>query len=105
MAEAVATEWGLQVASSIGVTNGVVESDSLEVIELVNTRSGNMSEIFWVISKILEKKKTFQNFKTQHVLRICNGIAHALAKLALQRNETVIWLDEFPTDIMYLLSS
>ena len=55
MAEAVATEWGLQVASSIGVTNGVVESDSLEVVELVNKRSGNMSEIFWVISKILEK--------------------------------------------------
>ena len=105
MAEAAAMEWGLQVASSIGVTNGVVESDSLEVVELVNKKSSNMSEVFWVISEILEKHKTFQNFKVQHVLRTWNGIAHALAKLALQRNETVIWLDEFPTDIMFILSN
>ena len=105
MAEAAAMEWGLQVASSIGVTNGVVESDSLEVVELVNKKSTNMSEVFWVISEILEKQKTFQNFKAQHVLRTWNGIAHALAKLALQRNETVIWLDELPTDIMFFLSN
>ncbi|KAH9721602.1 putative reverse transcriptase/RNA-dependent DNA polymerase [Citrus sinensis] len=105
MAEAAAMEWGLQVASSIGVTNGVVESDSLEVVELVNKKSSNMSEVFLVISEILEKQKTFHNFKAQHVLRTWNGIAHALAKLALQRNETVIWLDEFPTDIMFILSS
>ena len=98
-------EWGLQVASRVGVTAGIFESDSLDVVELVNKRTSYMSEIFWVISEILENRKNFQNFKAQHIPRTCNGIAHALAKLTLQRNEIVIWLDEFPTDIMYLFSS
>ncbi|KAH9684606.1 putative reverse transcriptase/RNA-dependent DNA polymerase [Citrus sinensis] len=45
MAEAAAMEWGLQVTSSIGVTNGVVESNSLEVVELINKKSSNMPEV------------------------------------------------------------
>lgn len=59
MAEAAAMEWGLQVALRVGVTAGIFESDSLEVVELVNKRTSNMSEIFWVISEILEIRKNF----------------------------------------------
>ena len=54
MAEATTMEWGLQVALRVGVTAGIFESDSLEVVELVTKRTSNMSEIFWVISEILE---------------------------------------------------
>ena len=93
----------------------LVESDSHELVELVNNRISNMSEIVWVIFEILEKKNDFQNFKTQHTLKLCNDIAHSLAKLALQKiesvmwllalqkMESVMWLDEI--HVLYLISS
>ena len=95
MAEAAAMDWGMQVAARAGGKSILIESDSHELVELVNNRISSMSEIVWVIFEILEKKNDFQNFKAQHILRLCNGIAHSLAKLALQKKESVMWLDEF----------
>lgn len=99
MAKAVAVEWVLQVALKVGGTSMVLESDSQEVVSLVNNRKNSMYEIFWVISKILENKKNFYNFKAQHTPRLYNGIAHSIAKFALQMMEIVIQLDEVPIDI------
>ncbi|KDO35906.1 hypothetical protein CISIN_1g037050mg, partial [Citrus sinensis] len=105
MTQAATIEIGMQVALSVGGYSVLFESDSHEVVELVNNRTNSMSKIIWVIFEILEKKKNFQNFKAQHTPRSCNGIAHFLAKLVLQKKEIVIWLDEIPTDILYLISS
>ena len=103
MAEATAMEWGLQVAAKANITVGIFESDSLEVIDLINKKSSSLTEIGWLISDIQENLQNFQNFKVQHSPRDCNSAAHSLAKLALHKKETVIWLDEIPPDIMYLL--
>lgn len=107
MDEAAAMEQGLHVALRAGVTAGIFESDSLEVVELVNMKTSSMAEIYQLIAEILEKKKkkNFQNFKAQHISRNYNGTAHELAKLALQKQEIVSWLDEIPTNILYLCSS
>lgn len=99
MTKAVAVEWVLQVALKVGGTSVILESDSQEVVSLVNNRKNSMYEIFWVISKILENKKNFYNFKAQHTPRLYNGIAHSIAKFALQMMEIVIQLDEVPIDI------
>ncbi|KAL9448618.1 hypothetical protein AB3S75_015991 [Citrus x aurantiifolia] len=66
MAEAAAMEWGLQVALRVGGTSVLLESDCHEVVELINNKDSSMAEIIWVISEILEIKKSFQNFKAQH---------------------------------------
>ncbi|KAL9411912.1 hypothetical protein AB3S75_045503 [Citrus x aurantiifolia] len=102
MAEATAMEWGLQVAEKANISFGIFESDSLEVIDLLNKKSSSLTEIGWLISDIQENLQNFQNFKAQHSPRDCNYAAHSLAKLALQKKETVIWLDEIPPEIMYL---
>ena len=103
MVEAAAMEWGMQVAARVGGKSVLIESDSHELVELVNNRISSMSEIVWVILEILEKKNNFQNFKAQHTPRLCNGISHSLAKLALQKKESVMWLDEI--HVLYLISS
>lgn len=105
MAEAAAMEWGMQVAAKVGGKSVLVESDSHELVELVNKIIRSMSEIAWVIFEILEKKNDFQNFKAQHTPRLCNGIAHSLAKLALQKMESLMRLDEISADVLYLISS
>lgn len=47
----------MQVALSAGGYSVLFESDSHEVVELVNNRTNSMSEIIWMIFEILEKKK------------------------------------------------
>lgn len=90
---------GIASCFKLGGTSVILESDSQQVVSLVNNRKNSMYEIFWVISKILENKKNFYNFKAQHTPRLYNGIAHSIAKFALQMMEIVIQLDEVPIDI------
>lgn len=66
---------------------------------------GTLTETFWVIFDILETKKSFQNFKAQHVPRSCNIVAHSMAKLALRKLDSFVWLDEIPADVLCLLAS
>lgn len=56
MVEAAAMEWGMQVAARVGGKSVLIESDSHELVELVNNRISSMSEIVWVILEILEKR-------------------------------------------------
>lgn len=58
-----------------------------------------------MIFDILESKRSFQNFKAQHVPRKFNTIAHDLAKLALRKLDPCIWLDEILDDVLYLIPS
>ena len=94
LSEAKAVLWGMQAAAKAGATSVILESDSKGVRELINKKRGTLAEIFWVIFDILETKKIFQNFKAQHVSRKCNFLAHDLAKLALKKSDSSIWLDE-----------
>ena len=80
-AKASATLWGLKVAFKAGAIFVDLESDLKGAIELINNKMGTLTKTFWVIFDILETKKSFQNFKAQHLPKSCNIIAHALAKL------------------------
>ncbi|KAL9440285.1 hypothetical protein AB3S75_019028 [Citrus x aurantiifolia] len=105
MSEAKAALWGIQVPIKAGASSILLESDSKRVTVLINSKRSTLTELFWVIFDILEAKKSFQNFKAQHVVRTCNTLAYDLTKLALRKSESCIWLDEFPAEILYLFSS
>lgn len=81
----------------------IIESDSQEVVDLINDKAGSRSEIFWVIAEVHARKHDFQDFKVQHVNRFCNALSHSLAKMALEKNDEV-WLDHFPPEILYLVN-
>lgn len=105
MAEAKAVLWGMQAAITAGAASVIIESDSKGVVQPINNNNkGTLTEIFWVILDILELNKNFQNFKAQHVFRRSHILAHFMAKLALKKFDSSIWLDEIPVDIMYLFS-
>lgn len=78
MAEAAAIKWGMQVALKTGLVSALLESDCLEVVQIVNNRCSSMVEISWMISEILEMNNSFQNFRAQHTATINNSAAHAL---------------------------
>ncbi|KAH9743515.1 putative reverse transcriptase/RNA-dependent DNA polymerase [Citrus sinensis] len=62
-AEAEAMEWGLQVAKDAHVKDVIMESDSQEVVSLVNNRQGSRSEIYWVVLEIQKLKESFDHEK------------------------------------------
>lgn len=44
-AEAEAAKWGLYVAQTVRLSSVIIESDSLEVVELINNRKNSRTEI------------------------------------------------------------
>lgn len=67
--EAEAMEWGIQMAAQAGARSLMVESDSQEVVNLVNNMQGSRCEIFWVISEIQNLIKGFDHVNIQYAHR------------------------------------
>lgn len=63
-----------------------------------------MAEICWRIEEIQASLKNQSRSSIQFVPRKCNIIAHSLAKVALDYENPAAWLEEFPVQIMLLLS-
>ena len=61
-------------------------------------------EIFWVISEIQDRMKRLKKVKIQHTPRGCNSLAHSLANLALELNDFVFWVNNIPTNFLYLFT-
>ena len=106
-AGAEAMEWGLLVAREAKVKAVIVESDSQGVVSLVNNKQGSRSEIYWVISEIQKLMENFEcvSVSIKYTPRSYNDITHSLAKLALEKRETVVWKGSYPSQVMYLFSS
>lgn len=104
-AGAEAMSWGLSIAKHAKLPNIIMESDSQETIDLVNSRKSSRTDIQWEISEVQSKMKEFNAVKVQHISRSCNTIAHSLAKRALESGETAICIVSYPSEIMYLFKS
>ncbi|KAH9781766.1 putative reverse transcriptase/RNA-dependent DNA polymerase [Citrus sinensis] len=99
LAEAEAVLWGLQLARNADVSSLIIESDCLEVVQLVNNTKGSRSEIFWTILAIQNQMKIFQKVVVNHIPRHCNACAHYLAKIALGKISPCMWLGNIPAEL------
>ena len=57
-----------------------------------------------MIAEVQSKRNDFHAVKIQHTSRSCNAMAHSLAKLELERSESIVWVGSYPSEIMYLLN-
>ena len=103
--EAEAVLFGIQVAQQVEYLPMIIESDSTEVVELVWRRKSSLTEVSWTVEEIKQQLQISNASSLQYVPRNCNAIAHAIAKVALDFENSVIWLEEFPVKIMMLLSN
>lgn len=51
-AEAQAVKWGMQVAKEANLTKVIIETDFNPVVDLVNNKTSNRTEIWWTILDI-----------------------------------------------------
>lgn len=94
----------LQAARQAKCVPFIIESDSLEVVDLSKNRKRSMAEISWTIKEIQSSLKNQSQSSIQFVPRLCNSIAHSIAKVALEYEHPVLWLDDFPARILLTLS-
>ncbi|XP_075658905.1 uncharacterized protein LOC142628749 [Castanea sativa] len=91
--EAKVVEVGLQFAKQLGITDFIIEGDSLIVSKALNQSSSVPMSIDAVIMGIGEASLEFHNVVFSHVKRNANTFAHLLAKYAKGTDHQCMWLE------------
>lgn len=105
MAGAKAIFTGLQAAKEQGYTKVVMESDSLQAIQALQTGVGDSSDFHLVLDDILALVPDFESVKFSFVKRAGNSVVHALAHLQPMEMGKRWWEDDFPNSIVCLAAN
>ncbi|XP_074289342.1 uncharacterized protein LOC141614496 [Silene latifolia] len=97
VAEACAVLDGLEEAVQRGIQNVEIESDCLQVIEVLKDRKTGRSGFAHLIEDILDCSTKFQSVIWSHVSRNNNCVAHALAHCFPCVSGKVVWDDDLPS--------
>ena len=85
-AEAEAIRFGLEIAENVRCFPLIVESDSQEVVDLVNSKTSSRAEIFWVASEVQDRMKRLNQVKVQHTPRGWQYISSLSCKISIRAN-------------------
>ncbi|KAJ4717566.1 Ribonuclease H-like domain containing protein [Melia azedarach] len=102
-AEALAILEGVKIACDSGLQPLIVESDAINVVNLINGKLSSKGEIIWIISEIQNYVRKNKFLVIKYVPRTVNVAAHHLAKLALLSKESSIWMEETPQELEHFL--
>lgn len=97
---------GLRMVVSKGLANVILESDSLELVKLLN----NLNDIplehhaFVLLYQIIQLRKDFDRLLFVHCCREANQSADHLAHLAHTLPQGITYLDQPPHGLLFLLS-
>ncbi|RXH89245.1 hypothetical protein DVH24_031602 [Malus domestica] len=92
-----------EMAQQQGFQQVVVESDCLKAIATLNWTHSDLSAIGTIADDVLQLASTFPMVRFIHVSRLCNGVAHLLAKFALSSSNNLVWFEEPPILVQELL--
>ncbi|KAL5808887.1 hypothetical protein ACOSQ3_029578 [Xanthoceras sorbifolium] len=104
-AEALAILEGLKFAASMGVFPIGVESDTASVVGAIRSNKPPRSELGLIVDEILEFVIGFLVLSFCFCSRLCNSVAHGLAKFGVSSSSPCIWLEETPLCVEHLVSS
>ena len=100
--EAEACRDGLRLALNMEIRDMIMETDSLQLVSLWNSRRQQLLEIAVILQDIEEMVQSLTSFYFAHVKRSANNVAHLCAKQASQSRPSLLWQDHPPS---FLLSS
>jgi ribonuclease HI len=95
-AEALAARDGLVLAHSGGFHKVILETDNLELVNLLQSVAGERSQIAGLWHEISEISKVFSSISFSFVRREGNGAAHQCAKLLPLSIPECVWSEGFP---------
>ena len=98
-AKALASCRAVVFAKELCLLSVIVEGDSMLVVQAVTNKRENLKLFGHVVKEIHGLCSSFTRISFQHVRREGNKLAHALARKAVLSTDTVVWVEELPTDL------
>ena len=98
-AEALACSRAVAFARELSLFSVIVEGDSIMVVQAVTNKRENLTLFGHVFKEIHGSCSSFTRISFQHVRREGNKLAHALAQRVVLSADTVVWVEELPTDL------
>ena len=77
----------------------IVEGDNMRIVQAASNKRENLTLFGHVIKEIHDSCSSFTRISFQHVRRDGNKLAHALARRAVLSADTIVWVEELPTDL------
>ncbi|KAL2893377.1 Transcription-repair-coupling factor [Bienertia sinuspersici] len=102
MEEAHAALFDVQLASRLGYTEVILESDSLQVVQAIITEADGGASIFLFYDDIVKRKNAFNSFLCSHVKRDGNRVSHLVARGDVEVGLERIWFDPIPQNFCML---
>ncbi|KAK2661569.1 hypothetical protein Ddye_000143 [Dipteronia dyeriana] len=99
IAEAMAIRRGFRLAMESGLVPVVLESDALEVVNLLQSKIVPNSELGVIIHDISDIVDNSFLCSFHFVHRLANKVAHGLTKLALAHRGEFVWLEDCPLSV------
>ena len=103
--EACAARFGMKVAKSLGFNHIILETDATGVAHALNSKTYKLDYASTFVKDCHYLINDFSSVKFMHAKRSCNKVAYELARAALSKDGTNIWVDEGPLEIMALVIS
>ena len=101
--EALAAQRAMELALEIGLNKGVLEGDSLILMNAVKTNSHSLAQFGHIIKDIEFLASQFSIIYFSHVKRHCNTIAHSIARRALSFSSLQVWMEDVPLELADVL--
>ena len=102
--EFLAFESGILLAEELKISNIIIESDVLAVIQSVE--KGEIGGCLGhLVHGIILSLKDFISWSLNHVKRNYNRVAHELAQEAKRREESRVWKGTYPSLISQLIQN
>ena len=99
-----AIETGNLLAEELKLSNIIIESDTLAVIQSVEKgeTSGSLGHL---VQGIIHSLKDFNSWSLKQVKRNYNRVAHELAQEVKRREESKVWKGTYPSMISQLIQN
>ena len=101
--EALVAQRAMELALEIGLNKGVLEGDSLILMNALKTNSHSLAQFGHIIKDIQFLASQFSIISFSHVKRHCNTIAHSIARWALSFSSLQVWMEDVPLELADVL--
>ena len=98
--EALAAHKALEFAREVGISEAVLEGDSLLVMKALNTKNIGLAPFGLLLHDSVLLFTSFSKLSYSHTKREGNLVAHNLAQLAINISNCVIWMEDVSSDVL-----
>ena len=95
----------MELALETGLNKGVLEGDSLILMNTLKSNSHSLARFDHIINDIQYSAFQFSIISFSHVRRHCNTVVHSIARRAISFSSLQVWMENVPPEITNVLQA